>query len=198
DLCFDVGAHMGSRTGVFLRLGARVICIEPQEACLRRLHKIFEDNKNVIVVDKAVGDHEGEGELAICEDASTISTMSDKWRTEGRFSKDFDWTKTQRVAIVTLDRLISLYGRPVFCKIDVEGFERPVLRGLTKPIPFISFEFTREFLDDAKKCMTHLRSIGRVEFNCAIGETMSLLFPNWVTSEELYATLESNRDNFLW
>jgi hypothetical protein len=149
-------------------------------------------------VDKAVGNHEGEGELTVCKGAPTISTMSDKWKTEGRFSNDFERTKMQRVSIVTLDSLVSLYGCPVFCKIDVEGFEEFVLRGLTKPIPLVSFEFTREFLDDAKKCMNHLLSIGKVEFNCALGETMRFLLPNWVTSEELYAKLGLVQFALLW
>lgn len=43
-------------------------------------------NKNVIIVDKAVGCCEGYGELAICEAEHTISTMSDKWIDEGRLS----------------------------------------------------------------------------------------------------------------
>lgn len=35
DLCFDVGANMGSKTSKFLKLGAKVVSIEPQEACLK-------------------------------------------------------------------------------------------------------------------------------------------------------------------
>ena len=73
--------------------------------------------------------------LQICENAPTISTMSDKWIKDGRFSNDYKWTKTQLVAVTTLDDLIKEYGSPKFCKIDVEGFEYPVLKGLTKPIP---------------------------------------------------------------
>ena len=34
DLCFDVGTNIGSRTELFLELGAKIICIEPQKACL--------------------------------------------------------------------------------------------------------------------------------------------------------------------
>ena len=41
DLCFDVGANIGNRTEVFLELGAKVICVEPQQACLQQLNKIF-------------------------------------------------------------------------------------------------------------------------------------------------------------
>jgi len=198
DLCFDVGANMGNRTEIFLELGARVVCIEPQKVCLQRLYKLFGNNKDVIIVDKAVGDREGYAELAICEEAPTLATLSDKWKKEGRFSKDFKWEKTQRVPVTTLDTLVLLYGLPIFCKIDVEGFEESVLKGLTKPLPFISFEFTREFFDDAKKCVNHLLSIGRVEFNCSIGESMKWLFPTWVTPDELYQGVDSVEDKLVW
>jgi len=33
DLCFDIGAHTGERARIFLELGARVVCVEPQRSC---------------------------------------------------------------------------------------------------------------------------------------------------------------------
>jgi hypothetical protein len=30
DLCFDIGAHVGSRLGAWLPLGARIVAVEPQ------------------------------------------------------------------------------------------------------------------------------------------------------------------------
>lgn len=152
----------------------------------------MEKTKNVIIIDKAIGCYEGYGEIAICEDEHTISTMSDKWRNEGRLSK------IKQVSTTTLDTLISLYGRPAFCKIDVEGFEEQVLRGLTRPISLISFEFTREFFDDAKNCINYLLSIGRFKFNCSLGESMNLLFTDWVEPDELYEKVDSLDDEFLW
>jgi len=197
DLCFDIGANVGRFTRVFLKRGARVICIEPQEKCLRQLRKLFINNRNVIIVGKAVGEYEGYGELMISEE-HTISTMSDKWTKEGRFSKEHKWTKTQEVPVTTLDALIQSYGFPKFVKIDVEGFEEAVIRGLPSPVSFISFEFTREFFDDTKKCISRLLSIGDVKLNCTLYESAKLLFPEWVTAEEIYKKIDSLEDKLLW
>jgi len=198
DLCFDVGANFGNRTEVFWGLGAKVLCIEPQHACLIKLRSLFKGNKDIIIIDTALGEREGVGELAICADEPTISTMSDKWKNEGRFSTQYCWSQTETVAITTLDALIETYGFPKFCKIDVEGFEEPVLKGLSRPIPYISFEFTREFFEDTKKCITHLLSIAPAQFNCSLGESMEMLLPEWGDASTLYTTLDSCEDEFLW
>ena len=85
----------------------------------------------------------------------------------------------------------------VFCKIDVEGFKYPALKGLTKPIPYISFEFTRGFFYNAKKCINHLLLIDHAEFNYSIGESYQLLFSSWITPKELYNKLDSFEEKSL-
>jgi FkbM family methyltransferase len=198
DLCFDVGANLGNRTQLFLELGARVISVEPQPSCLIHLNKLFGKNSNVRIVPKALSEKEGTAILSICEESPILSTMSDKWQHEGRFSQEFNWSTTQEVPTTTLDSLIEEYGSPVFCKIDVEGFEETVLKGLTKPINFVSFEFTYEFLEDAVKCIDRLTSLGPVKFNFSIGEKMKLYLHDWVTPEELLTKLRSLNNQRLW
>ena len=198
DLCFDIGANIGLYTKILLQLGAKVVCIEPQESCLKKLFKEFKKNKDVVIIGKAVGEKEGYGELSVCEEINTISTLSEKWKTEGRFSNKFKWTKTQKVEITTLDKIIQTYGPPKFCKIDVEGYELEVIKGLSKKIPFISFEFTREFLDDAEKCINHILMIGPVKFNFLKGgDEFQFFLPNWVSSDKLQEILKSFSDDLL-
>jgi len=198
DLCFDVGANLGNRTETMLALGARVVCIEPQPACIKKLRKLFGKNEWVVIVGAALGEKEGRGDLAICEEEPTISTMSDKWQSEGRFAGNNQWRKTLSVEVTTLDCLIARYGTPQFCKIDVEGFEVSVLRGLSHPVPMLSFEFTREFFIDAKACIDHLLSIGPAVFNASFGETMILMGEEWMNPEVLYKRIEAEDDPFLW
>jgi len=60
DLVFDVGANHGRKTDVFLRLGARVIAIEPDEVNQQILEQKFHlyrfVRKPVTIVGKAVSD----------------------------------------------------------------------------------------------------------------------------------------------
>lgn len=198
DLVFDVGAHWGNRTDIFLALGARVVCLEPQRSCAQRLWRRFRNNPNVIIVPKGVGEKEGTAQLSVCEDTTTISTLSHKWKTEGRFAATHQWTKSETIPLITLDALIARYGVPTFCKIDVEGFEEAVLKGLTQLVPYLSFEFTREFSSDARRCMDLLCALGQMEFNYSIGESMRLFLPTWVPSERLPEILQSSEDHLLW
>lgn len=198
DLCFDVGANIGNKTNIFLKLGAKVIAIEPQELACQKINDFYGDNKNLVVVNKGLADKAGFLELSIGEDQSVLATMSEKWRKEGGISKDYTWTKTEKVSVSTLNDLIAEYGLPKFCKIDVEGFEQQVLKGLTKPIPYISFEFTKEFLFDAKACVDHLLSLGKPTFNYSIGTLNALFFKDWVSGDELFEELEKITDKDLW
>ena len=69
------------------------------------------------------------------------------------------------VPVTTLDSLIALYGEPDFCKIDVEGFEKEVFKGLSRPLARLSFEFHAEFLGETFACLELLRELGLYRFN---------------------------------
>lgn len=196
DLCFDVGANIGNKAKVLLELGARVICIEPQPNCIDVLKDKYQNNPNVVILPKGLATHSGNGSLSICGSADTISTFSEKWKS-GRFS-DHKWESAVDVPVTTLDMVIEEFGSPKFCKIDVEGFEYEVLRGLSTPIPFIAFEFTREFIDDARHCVDYLSSLGYVDFNYALGETPSLVLYNWTDGKSVLKSMEQNPGELLW
>ncbi len=185
DLVFDVGANVGQRAATFRELNARVVCVEPQEACVRVLQSTYASDSEVIIVDKALGDSPGQSEIMVSTDDHAVSTMTPRWTTDGRFATQAVWDLRQRVTVITLDSLIEQYGMPRFCKIDVEGFELPVLKGLTKPIPVISFEVTSDFQVEAQECLDHLARLGPVVFNFSWGESMRLKLPTWVSADEL-------------
>ncbi|HEU4945372.1 MAG TPA: FkbM family methyltransferase [Solirubrobacterales bacterium] len=189
-LCFDIGANVGNRTEMLREIDARVIAVEPQGSCVRELRDRFADDSDVVVVASALGSSPGKAEIAVCDDDPTISTMSARWQNEGRFS-DQTWTRQEEVEVTTMDRLIEEHGSPSFCKIDVEGFEKEVLEGLSAPVRCVSFEFTREFLDDARACVALLGNLGPIEVNVSFGETMCLA-QAWTDAETIFSMVESN------
>ncbi len=202
DLCFDVGANVGSRTDMFLRLGARVVAVEPQEVCFRLLQQKFTRNRMVALVNQGCSDHVGYVDLYIA-DANTISTMSEDWKlavtSSGRFPLDqYNWTQVVSVPVTTLDHLIAKYGLPAFIKIDVEGYELSILQGLSQPVRLLSFEFTQEFMDSTKQCVHQLSRLGEVRFNFSLGESMWLWLPNWVVGEKLIDYLPSSPRATMW
>lgn len=193
DLCFDIGANYGRRTEIFLKLGARVVAVEPQDACIQELEKKYGSNKRVILVKKAISDKQGEEELMI-SDSHTLSSMSKEWINSIKSSdmffvstQAFSWQKTAKVRVTTLNHLIKEYGKPAFLKIDVEGYEYKVLKSLSEPIKVISFEFTptQVFILSAINIVKHLASIGEVKFNYSFGESISLVLNEWVGPDEI-------------
>lgn len=196
DLCFDIGANLGNRTEIFLRLGAKVVAVEPQLTCIQQLRKKFKKNERVTLIMKALGEKSGEAELMV-SNAHILSSLSEEWidsvKSSGRFS-DKKWDKTVTVQLITLDELIEKYGKPVFCKIDVEGYEYNVLKGLSQPIKTISFEFTPEFIESVIQSIKYLTSLGEVRFNYSIGESMRLALVKYVKPKEMCNILLSLPD----
>lgn len=198
DLVFDIGSNNGERAMVFEKLGARMVCVEPQEKCVALLRKYFGQNKDVVIVDKACGAAPGTGEITICDEADTISSMSEKWMKTGRFSKEFHWEKKQKVDITTLDLLIEQYGVPALCKVDVEGFETEVLKGLHRKTGILSFEFTEEFIDDAATCMNLLDALGTTTYNYCLEENMFYELPQYISRAELLQSIKAKFKGDLW
>ncbi len=200
DLVFDIGSNNGERAMVFEKLGAKLICVEPQQTCVALLKQYFGKNENVVIVDKACGAAPGMGEISICDEADTISSMSEKWIKSGRFSTEFHWDKKQKVEITTLDMLIEKYGVPVLCKVDVEGFETEVLKGLHKKAGIISFEFTQEFFDDAETCMNLMEALGGTgtAYNYCLAENMYYEMPQFTSRAAVTTAIKEKFHTDLW
>lgn len=194
DLCFDIGAHLGNRTDAWLALGAKVIAVEPQPQCLEFMHRKFRNSKDVTIIPNAVADKHGELTLHISHATPTISTIADEaWRDQINNDAWYDvkWEEQITVKAITLDDLIAQYGVPAFCKIDVENFEAEVLRGLSRPLPALSFEYYPPAIDNALVCFDILEALSTYEYNYSFGESQRLQSEEWLSAEEMLSILSN-------
>jgi FkbM family methyltransferase len=183
DLVLDIGANVGDRTAVFVSLGACVVAVEPSEDCASKLSRRFRDKHGVCVLPAGLAAEEGIQDLYVSS-LHPLSSMSPEFieatRHSGRFAL-VEWPDVRSVPVTTLDRLIEQHGKPAFCKIDVEGYEVEVLRGLTTPVPLLSVEFICERLKATEEAVSYLERLGPFEFNYSLGESMEMANPEWMT-----------------
>lgn len=185
DLVFDVGANVGKNTDIYLQNKCKVICVDPQPSCINILNTKFSNNWDVKIEQVGLSSKEDILDFYICSTADSISTCSKDWINKGRFSyRNFNWDQKIKVPVTTLDNLIKKYGKPKFIKIDVEGFEFEVLKGLTTPVKFISFELNSELFDKAVNCINYLTNLGYKNFNFSIAETSEFAFKEWLSADE--------------
>jgi FkbM family methyltransferase len=195
DLVFDIGANIGKMTDFYLSLGARVIAVEPQSKCLEILASKYASNENVVIEPCAVGESECTATMAIYGVASTISTLVPEhyWQQGG------PWANTPRdgteiVRVTTLDALIAKYGKPRFIKVDVEGYEREALRGLSQSVDWLSFEFHPYFSEAAFECIDRICQVWQdsgtvATFNHVLGEALRYE-GDWLTPFQMKLAIE--------
>ncbi|HKO96135.1 MAG TPA: FkbM family methyltransferase [Pyrinomonadaceae bacterium] len=186
DLVFDIGANVGQRSEIFSQLARQVIAFEPQPDCVRHLKSRFRRTPNVTINQLAVSDSEGEATF-FKSDSHTLSSMSPEFisKVSAHRFKESHWNEQLVVTTTTLDHMIARYGVPRFIKIDVEGFEANVLKGLTQPVSYISFEMTPELIEQSQECVRLLNSISPdYVFNYCVGEDLNFVLKEHADYEE--------------
>ena len=160
----DIGANRGMFALAASKVAGssgRVICFEPNPGCVDTLNLEIRANKieNIQVHNVGLGAVEGMLTLAVPYINSGQGTFSESL---------YDSTEAYRVAVPVKTGDSMLVGiNPSFVKIDVEGFELNVLRGLSTTLaqakPIVAHEVCHEFMkslgytfNDVRKFMTTL------------------------------------------
>lgn len=182
-LIFDIGLHLGEDAAYYLQKGFKVIAVDANPACIAKAEKEFKTYINtgqLILVNCAIADFEGITNFHISKKSIWSSLNFDVANRE-EFAAD-DITVSAR----SLSSLITQYGEPHYCKIDIEGSDKSALESLVtsrhRPL-FISVETEcigmvkqlRE--EEALETLSLLRRLGYEKFKLVDQVTLFPLLP---------------------
>lgn len=184
-IAFDIGANLGNCTVWFLGQGYdRVICAEPGTNTFVELKRRFDFDDRIVLLPVALSNNIGEIDFYEAS-AHTVSTADTEWISASRFAGQYTWTPVKKNA-TNLTQLIDTYGIPLFIKIDVEGYELQVIKGLHKKINCtIGFEWAEEKWPDVKATVAYLQGLGYTEYAFtyadSLNDTLTLTYGPWET-----------------
>ena len=178
------------------RLGARVVAIEPQPTSPRCCARQFAGDRRSPWWRPRSARRPGTATLFPSRRTPTVTTLSARWIERVQGTPGFArvaWQDRHEVAVTTLDALIARHGRPRFCKIDVEGFEAEVLRGLSQPLPALSLEYLPAAHRGRAGGDRAAAELGAYRCNVTLGERRRWLWPEWRAGGETAAWLARRR-----
>lgn len=196
DYAFDIGAHVGHRSRALAAAGAQVVAIEPQplfSAFLARRVACA----SIAIRAIALGAAPGRATLHVSSRHPTVSSLSSRWIDQVGHQPGFRrvrWPERVEVEVCTLDALIAEFGRPAFCKIDVEGLEADILAGLSQPVALIAFEYNPATPEIARACIARLQRLGDYRFNRVLGERHRFCHERWLDADAMRAELATLSD----
>jgi FkbM family methyltransferase len=139
----DVGAHIGRFSILLAKNGSNVLSIEPSSSNYKQLYKniLFNNLNNIKILNIECSDKEEIGKLAMIRGYTGNNTFLER---EG--------SHIEKVKLRKLDNIIpkKMDNKDVI-KIDVEGFEIKVLRGMEKILKTQSPILIVEILCDKDK-----------------------------------------------
>ena len=132
EIAIDVGANIGYYTLLFSKLvgsNGKVFAFEPEHNnyCLLKKNITTNNYSNIISEEKAVSDTSGDVNLYLAEDG----IVGHRIYNSKKFNKS---VKVQKIVLDDYFSKLQLLDKINFVKIDVEGFEFGVLKGMEKII----------------------------------------------------------------
>ena len=198
-LIFDLGACGGGKAEIFRR-HAQVVCVEPSAESASCLQARFSRCPDVSIVQAAVAQAAGQATYFDFGRGSAYGTLSDKWvalmtdphggDTVDRLSAPMPRT----IPVVTIDDLVTKYGRPRYIKLDVEGYERQAIEGMSRPCALLSAEFSLpHFAAELEWVLNRLEGLSAdAKFNVATTEPPARLeFEHWLPAKEALARIRT-------
>lgn len=168
QLCFDIGANIGTKTNIFNLLGATVVAVEPDPKSFSVLIDKYKNKKNITLLNIGLGSGSTEKRLhnssnpalSTFDDDDVKNTLSDQ-----RFLGS-SYIETTLVKIETIDSLIRKFGVPDYCKIATVGYELEIIKGLSHPITAMSITCNLpHHTDRTIECIDRMERLAKYRYN---------------------------------
>lgn len=131
----DIGANKGQFSLLLKRYfpSLKIVAFEPLHEAAGRYERLFSLVDNVTLHRVAVGEREGEAEIHVAARLDSSSLLPILPRQSEIFPGTGE-VETRNVSVVTLDGMPDIRSLPAPCliKIDVQGFELSVLKGMRR------------------------------------------------------------------
>jgi FkbM family methyltransferase len=161
DLVYDVGVNDGCDSAYYLHKGYRVVGVEANplaaELLRRRFATEFRQGR-YFLVEAGIAADKGAAEFWVCDSHPDWSSFD---RTIA--SRDNAVCHAETVRTLTFQAILTEYGMPYFCKIDIEGNDHLCLAALRpewKP-SYLSIEMSHE---EGGRDLLRLRELGYRRF----------------------------------
>jgi FkbM family methyltransferase len=141
-LCFDIGANAGAFTLAALSKGYDVVAVEAAPKIFGKLVSNFIYNPRVTPLKFAVSGSDNVRIEFYEAEEDGLSTINLDWLTDESMPYAGKPYRTVAATTITLDTLALKDGVPDLIKIDVEGAEWQVFKGLSSKMGTIAFEWT--------------------------------------------------------
>lgn len=179
ELALDIGSFTGDSVVGIQSMGYKhIVCIEPDPHNFDKLKSNYGKNATITLIKKAVSD-KSEEIIKLCSTRNLpfLNSLDPKWLTKTRHNQFYRPNQYEEVDVetITIPDIIELVGKsPDYIKIDVEGWEKQVIRCIKEKPELVSFEWISERLDDNLSCISMLRDLGFSKFYICMGEELPL------------------------
>lgn len=198
---FDVGANIGNKIHIFTKLASKVVAFEPSNSAYNILKKRF-TSSNVTIYQCALGSIRSEQVLYKIDNNEAYNSLSSKHiasTVSNRGIATINTVQQSKVKVEVIENFISNSEIPIYIKIDVEGYELEVIKGLKTCVPLISFEANLpEFTNETIEIMNYLSllSMNGYKYNFSI-DNNSLLFEEFIGKKEASHFLTTTQERYI-
>lgn len=199
-LVFDIGAHYGESAKLFVEAGAlNVIAVEPNINSFLKLREQAALLAGVVPLCCAI-EHEP-GVTSLWENKRNdgcSTTVPALW---GSVYPGDVFADAGVVPALTLDDLMARFGVPQYVKVDVEGNEYRVLKGMSFRPDCLTFEFHKHPQEghiETARVVTLLRERHFYTKCCITDDTLLAAEPNMELADLLNTTLPGWGNITVW